>query len=89
MAKNNSAILTFGYSGTTFTRQYRFDGLTTSQCNALKNKVIALNDSIASGTDDGLSDFFISDDFDPSNNVGKCKGIVAAQIESVVVTDII
>lgn len=85
----NSATITLGYVGTTFTRKYKFDGLTTSQVNALKNKVIALNDSIASGTDDGLSDFFISDDYDPTNNIGKCKGIVAAQIESVVVTDII
>lgn len=87
----NSATITLGYTGTTSTRKYKFENLTTAQCTALKSKVLALNASIAGGTDDGLTDFFISDDYDasdPNNVIGKLSGIIAAQYESTTVTEI-
>ena len=50
-----------------------------------------MNASISGGTDDGLSDFFISDDYDasdPNNVIGKFSGIIAAQYEQTNVTEI-
>lgn len=87
----NSATLTFGYTGTEFTRKYTFNNLTAADCANLKTKVLALNASIAGGTDGGLGDFFISDDYDatdPNNIIGKFNGVVAAQYEASTVTDI-
>lgn len=87
----NSATITLGYTGTTETRKYKFENLTAEQCAGLKAKVLALNASISGGTDDGLSDFFISDDYDasdPNNVIGKFSGITAAQYESTTITEI-
>lgn len=84
----NSATLTFGYGGTNFTRQYKFEGLTNEQCAALKGKVLALNASITSGTADGLEDFFISDDYNANTGVGRFAGIVAAKYEVTNITNI-
>ena len=84
----NSATITLGYAGTTETRKYKFDGLTTAQCEGLKAKVLALNASISGGTDDGLSDFFISDDYDAEAGIGTFTGIIAAQYEQTTVTEI-
>lgn len=87
----NSAKLTFGYTNTDFTRQYTFNNLSTADCEGIKAKVLALNASIAGGTDGDLGDFFISDDYDATdseNVIGKFNGIVAAQYEASTVTDI-
>ncbi len=84
----NSATITLGYTGTDFTRKYKFENLTSEQCAGLKAKVLALNASISGGTDDGLSDFFISDDYDATKGIGTFSGITAAQYETTIVTDI-
>ena len=87
----NSATITLGYAGTTLTRKYKFENLTVEQCEGLKAKVLALNASISGGTDDGLSEFFISDDYDasdPNNVIGTFTGIIAAQYEQTNVTEI-
>lgn len=44
---------------------------------AVKSKIVAVNTSLAGGTDDGMSDFFLSD------NGGNLTKISAAQIISV------
>lgn len=81
----NSVTLTLGYSNTEFTRKWKIDGISDSDYANVKSKILAVNASLAAGTDDGLSDFFRSDDYDDSdsnNIVGKFTGIVAAQGES-------
>ena len=84
----NSATLTFGYTNTDFTRKYKFEGLTTEQCTALKNHVKAINASLAGGTAGGLSAFFISDDFDATQGIGYFEAISAAQSEASTITEI-
>ena len=91
----NSVKLTFGYEGTEFTRQYKFDGIADSVLANVKNNVMDFNDSIsgafgASGTlaAAGLSTFFISDDFDAEEEIGNFTGIVAAQYTSETTTEI-
>lgn len=81
----NSVIMTLGYSNTEFTRKFKIDGLSAAALPNVKSKILAINASLAGGTDGGLGDFFRSDDFDDSNSglvVGKFTGIVAAQSES-------
>lgn len=82
----NSVTLTLGYSNTEFTRKWKLDGLSAAALPNVKNKILAINASLAAGTDDGLADFFRSDDYndsDPNLIVGKFTGIVAAQADSV------
>lgn len=86
----NTATLTFGYTGTDFTRKYTFNDLATSDLTAIKAKVLDFNASIAGGLEAaaGLSSFFISDDFDAEQGIGYLTGIVAAQYETSTVTEI-
>lgn len=86
----NSATLTFGYTGTDFTRKYTFNDLSASDCENLKSKVLDFNASMTGGLSAaaGLSSFFISDDFNASEGIGYFSGITAAQYESATVTDI-
>lgn len=74
--------MVFGYSNTDFTRTYNFAGLSAAAITNLKSNVMAVNASLAAGTDDGLADFFRSDDYDATdseNVIGKFTGIVALQ----------
>ena len=75
----NTATLTFGYTGTDFTRKYTFSDLTAADCENLKSKVLDFNASITGGLSAaaGLSSFFISDDFDASMVWGPLSGIRA------------
>lgn len=85
----NSVTMTLGYSNTDFQRKLKFDGVADSLIPAVKTKIKAVNASLAGGTDGGLSNFFVADDYDatdPDNVVGKFNGITAAQIDSVEVT---
>lgn len=84
----NSATLTFGYKGTTFTRKYKFEGLEDDALADIKGKVIDFNDSISGGTDTELGNFFVSDDFNASENIGNLTGITAASYNVETVTDI-
>ena len=84
----NSATLTFSFTGTNFTRKYKFDGLTQAQCEGLKANVKAINASLEAGTAGGLSAFFISDDFDATTGTGYFSSITAAQYEASTLTEI-
>lgn len=82
----NSVTLTFGYKGTDFTRKYKFDDVENVSASAVANNVIAFNASVTGGTDDGVGTFFISDDYDATNNVGELASITAAQYDTVTTT---
>jgi len=82
----NSITMTMAYNGTEFTRKYKLDDLEDSALEQAKEKILAINASLAGGNDGGLSEFFVADDFDGTN--GKLKAISAAVIDSVVETDI-
>lgn len=91
MAENNSVILTFGYTGTDFTRQLKIDNVEAGALSSVKANIQAVNASITAGTDDGLADFFLSDDYDATdseNIVGKFSGIVDATIVEETITGI-
>ena len=83
--------MVFGYSNTDFTRTYNFSGLSQAALANLKSNVLAVNASLSAGTDDGLANFFRSDDYDASdaeNIIGKFTGIVALQSVADVEEDI-
>ena len=67
MATTNSITLTFGYDGTDFTRKYKFEDVEDEALSTVAEKVKAINASLAAGTDDGLGNFFLSDDGKPFN----------------------
>jgi hypothetical protein len=81
MAESNSVTMTFGYSGTDFTRKYKFDNVSASALLGVKAGIKAVNASLEAGTAGGLSQFFVSDDF--NGTIGSFTGITAAQIDSV------
>ena len=83
-----SVTLTFGYKGTDFTRKYKFDDVATSALASVKANVMAFNESVTGGASsaDGLDTFFISDDYDSTNNIGELASITAAQYDSVTTT---
>ena len=87
MAK--SITLTLGYSGTTFKRNIKMENISDELENsAIVANIKAVNASLSGGTDGGLKEFFISDDYDAtdSNNViGELTGITAAAVDDVTV----
>ena len=84
---NNSIKLTLGYNQSEFTRNMTIGNVADSIASdsaTVKEKIRAINESIAGGTDDGLVDFFRADDYDGTG--GTFAGITAAQIVSTDVT---
>lgn len=61
MATTTTVKLVTAYENSEANRQYTFD-CAASLVSGVKNKVKAINASIAGGTDGGLSSFFIDDD---------------------------
>ena len=91
MATNNSAVVTFGYRDSDFTRKYRFSGLSAADLTGVKDAVLAINASVKAGTDGGFAEFFRADDYDdsdPQNIVGGFKSIVAAETDVTIETEI-
>ena len=83
-----NANITFGYDGTDFRRTYSIplaDSLTADSVSAadrndfVRNAVQAVNASLSAGTDNGLKDFYLADDFDGTN--GKFNRITNAEVE--------
>lgn len=85
---SKSITVTCAYENTDFTRKYKFNDVTNENAvaNTVRNKIKALNASLAGGTADGLDEFFRSDDYDSTLDVGKLQRISAAQIDSQTVT---
>lgn len=77
--------LTLGYKNTKETRTYTIDDVARDDLQYIEEKVDAINASIKAGTDDGLSAFFRSDDYDESTDTGTMVGIIEA--ESVIVEE--
>ena len=77
----NSVTMTLGYNGTDFTRKFKLDNVEAGALSSVKSKIMAINASLTGGTDGGLKDFFVADDYDGTN--GKLSSITAAQIDSV------
>lgn len=79
----NSATMTMAYKNTDFTRTYTFSGISAASLSGIESAIVAVNTSLAAGTDDGLSDFFRADDYDSANNIGQLSKISKVKIESV------
>lgn len=84
----NSVTLKLTYNGTEFTRSVKLTDVSMEALTDVKDKIIAINASLASGTDDGMAQFFVSDDNDLSQNIGTLKKITNATIECVEETPI-
>ena len=83
-----SIKLTLGYGNTDFERKLTLSGVdsVTAATETVRSKVQAINDSLAGGTDAGLSTFFRSDDYDASQSVGALAEIVDCVIEKTTTT---
>ena len=79
---SNSLKMTLGYEGTDFTRNFTIANVGDDDLTTVKTKIKALNASVAGGTDNGLSAFLRSDDFDSTEGIGTFSGITAAKIVS-------
>lgn len=80
--QKNYVKATLGYTGTDFTRAYKFENVPTSALVDVKDVALAINASLAAGTDGGMKDFFRSNDYDasdPQNIIGQLDRIVALQ----------
>ena len=80
MSISHEVQLTFGYNESNQTRTYAFDVAESiaADYDTIKNKVKAINASLAAGTDDGLADFFVADDYDGTG--GKLSAIKSAVV---------
>lgn len=66
--------LTLAYEDTDFTRQIIINDVadTDAALETVRAKAKAVNESLAGGTDDGLSDFFRADDGSKLNAIKSC-----------------
>ena len=79
---NNRVSLDCAYKNTDFTRRYSMNGVSAAQLPLIESAVNAINSSIAAGTAGSLTSVFVSDDFDPSNDIGTLTKIERAVITS-------
>lgn len=88
----NSIKLTFCYVGTDSTRTYTIGNVADSivaDTSAIKNKIKAINASLAGGTSGGLNEALRSDDFNAAENIGVFQRIKAAQINETEITPLV
>lgn len=83
---SNAIKLGFGYQNTDFKRDYTISGVADSVVasdegkDAIRDKVKAINASLAGGTDDGLASTFLSDDYDATASIGAFNHIHSVTI---------
>lgn len=78
----NTVSFELGYTNTDFTRKYTIDEVPAGALSSVETKILAINESLASGTDGGLGVFFRSNDYDAAQNIGTFNKIKSAQIVS-------
>ncbi|MBR0061775.1 MAG: hypothetical protein IJP68_09900 [Selenomonadaceae bacterium] len=79
-----SISLKMAYTGTDYTRTYKFNNVDASALANVKNKVINYNENLSAAD----KKIFISDDYDSAQNIGELASITAASYESVEYTRI-
>ena len=80
---SNSVRFKTNYNNTDKTRIYTINDVDDSIVNnpsGLKNKVVAINASLAGGTASVLANTFVSDDYDSAENIGTLNKITDVQI---------
>ena len=82
---SNTLKMTLGYNGTDFTRNFNIANVDDNDISTVKTKIKALNASVSGGTDNGLSAFLRSDDFDATEGIGTFSGVTAASVVSTTV----
>ena len=86
----NSVSFTCYYEGTTQTRDYELSEIDSlsADVNTIRNKVEAINESIAGGTATLLANMFVSDDYNQSQNIGSLKRIDNVKLKTITETAI-
>lgn len=79
MSTTNSVTLTMAYTGTDFTRKYKFDDVNSAQLANIKAAVMNYNASLPAAD----KQIFISDDYDAAQGIGELASISAASYETV------
>ena len=84
MSKDYSVKMTLGYTNTDYERLVTVKGVDSAAAavETVRTKAKAVNASLAGGTDGGLNSFFIGEDYDQSEGVGKL-----AQIKQVIIKE--
>ena len=86
----NSILFKTKYTGTSFTRKYEIEDVKNEDIiiNTVRNKVIAINQSIEGGQANDLISIFVSDDYNASQNIGTLENIYDVKIKTVTETEI-
>lgn len=77
-----SLSIEMSYDNTNFTRKYDFLNLSADEYTGAKDRIKAINVSLAGGTAGGLSDFFVADDY-VEGEQGRLSKISAAELKTV------
>ena len=75
--------LNLGYTNTSYANKFTIGNVAesiASDAATVKNKIQDINTALAEGTDDGLADFIVSNNYD--GTVGKLRAIESAVIVS-------
>jgi len=91
MSTEYTIKLGLGYEGTDFERKLTISGVDSisAATETVRAKVKAVNASLEGGTSGGLNQFFRSDDFDASENIGQLNAIKTCVIDNTQTTVII
>lgn len=85
MAETSYSIsLKMAYTGTDYTRTYKFNNVDASTLGQVKAKVLSYNENLPAAD----KKIFISDDYNESTGVGELASITAASYETVEYTRI-
>lgn len=78
------------YKNTTFERPYEFTDVPeeAATISVVRNKIDAINASLAGGQASALANLFVSDDYDSLNNIGTLENINTVKIKAVDITNI-
>lgn len=86
----NSVSFTAYYEGTTKTRDYELSDVDSisADTDTIRNKVEAINASLAGGTASLMANMFVSDDYNQSQNIGTLKRIDNVKLKTIIETAI-
>ena len=86
----NSILFKTSYKNSTATRQYEIEDVADEaiQTETVRNKVMAINESLAGGSATALASLFVADDYDSTQDKGTLARINNVKIKTVTETEI-
>lgn len=88
----NSVTIKLGYTGTDFTREYKFTDVSASALSSVKTRILEINNVLTNTPESvsarKLTDNFVADSYVIGGTSGKMKAIVDATIVTEQITKI-